>query len=109
MGAEIKSVYLTLLPVTPEYIVLVSNPAEIVKPEDESDGALLLRGNSALVAPASGGICIAVSPPHCESICDRRLSFPRHSCRFFQLYDKTCIPLAQTDVRYLEMNVDSCK
>ena len=36
MGAEIKSACLTTLHVPPEYIVLVSNPAEIVVAEDES-------------------------------------------------------------------------
>ena len=33
-----------MLHVTPEYIVLVSNPAEIVVAEDESELALPLRG-----------------------------------------------------------------
>ena len=36
MGAEIKSACLTMLHVTPEYIVPVSNPAEIVVAKDES-------------------------------------------------------------------------
>ena len=42
--AEIKSACLTMLHVTPEYIVLVSNPAEIVVAEDDSELALPLRG-----------------------------------------------------------------
>ena len=44
LGAEIKSSGLTMLHVTPQYIVLVSNPAEIVVAEDESELALKLRG-----------------------------------------------------------------
>ena len=43
-GAEIKSACLTMLHVTPEYIVLVSNLAEIVVAEDKSELALQLRG-----------------------------------------------------------------
>ena len=43
MGAEIKSSCLTILHVTPEYIVVVSNPAEVVVDEDESEIALPLR------------------------------------------------------------------
>ena len=37
MGAEIKSAFLTMLHVTPEYIVVVSNPAEIIVDEDASE------------------------------------------------------------------------
>ena len=44
MGAEIKSDVLTMLHVIPEYIVFLSNPAEIVVDEDESELALQLRG-----------------------------------------------------------------
>ena len=44
MRAEIKSACLTMLHVTPESIVLVSNPAEIVVAENESELALPLRG-----------------------------------------------------------------
>ena len=36
MGAEIKSAFFTMLHVTPEYIVVVGNPAEIIVDEDES-------------------------------------------------------------------------
>ena len=43
-GAEVKTACLTMLHVTPEFIVLVINPAEIVVAEDESELALLLRG-----------------------------------------------------------------
>ena len=42
MGAEFKSACFTMLHVTPEYIVLVSNPAEIVVAEGESELALSL-------------------------------------------------------------------
>ena len=44
MGAEIKSAFLTMLNVTPEYIVVVSNPAEIIVDEDASEIILPLRG-----------------------------------------------------------------
>ena len=45
MGAEmIKSSFLTMLHVTPEYVVLVSNPADIIVDEDESETILPLRG-----------------------------------------------------------------
>ena len=44
MGAEIKSACLKMLHETPEYIVLVSNSAEIIVAEDESELALALRG-----------------------------------------------------------------
>ena len=44
MGAEIKSVFFTMLHVTPEYIVVVSNPAEIIVDEDASETILPLRG-----------------------------------------------------------------
>ena len=44
MGAEIKSAFLTMLHVTPEYIVVVSNPAEIIVDEDASEIILPLRG-----------------------------------------------------------------
>ena len=44
IGAEIKSAFLTMLHVTPEYIVVVSNPAEIIVDEDESEIILPLRG-----------------------------------------------------------------
>ena len=50
MGAEnpeIESAILRMLHVTPEYIVLVSNQAEIVVTEDESELALPLRGSIA--------------------------------------------------------------
>ena len=43
-GAEIKSAFLTMLHVTPEYIVVVSNPAEILVDEDASEIILPLRG-----------------------------------------------------------------
>ena len=43
-SAEIKSACLTMLCVTPEYIELVSNLAEIVVDEDESELALTLQG-----------------------------------------------------------------
>ena len=42
-GAEIKSAFLTMLHVTPEYIVVVSNPEEIIVDEDESEIILPLR------------------------------------------------------------------
>ena len=44
MGAEIKSAFLAMLHVTPEYIVVVSNPAEIIVDEDASEIILPLRG-----------------------------------------------------------------
>ena len=44
MGAEIKSAVLIMLHVTPEYIVVVSNPAEIIVDEDASEIILPLRG-----------------------------------------------------------------
>ena len=44
MGAEIKSAFLTMLLVTPECIVFVSNPEEIVVDEDESEIILQLLG-----------------------------------------------------------------
>ena len=44
MGAEITSAFLTMLHVGPEYIVVVSNPAEITVDEGESELALPLRG-----------------------------------------------------------------
>ena len=51
MGAEIKSAFLTImmLHVTPEYIVVVSNPAEIIVDEDASEIMIILplRGNIA--------------------------------------------------------------
>ena len=44
MGAEIKSAFLTMLHVTPEYIKVVSNPAEIIVDEDASEIIIPLRG-----------------------------------------------------------------
>ena len=44
MGAVIRSAFLTMLHVTPEYIVVVSNPADIIVDEDESEIILQLRG-----------------------------------------------------------------
>ena len=44
MGAEIKSSFLKMLHVTPEYNVVVSNPAEIMVDDDESEIILQLRG-----------------------------------------------------------------
>ena len=43
-GAEIKSAFLRMQHVTPGYIVLVSNPADIIVDEDEPKPALPLRG-----------------------------------------------------------------
>ena len=47
MGAEIKSAFMTMLHhkpayVTPEYIVVVSNPAEIIVDENESEVMLVM-------------------------------------------------------------------
>ena len=44
LGAEIKSACLTMLHVTPEYVVLVRNSADIVVAEDESELPLQLQG-----------------------------------------------------------------
>ena len=44
MGADIKSAFLRMLHVTPEYIVVVSNSADIVVDEDESELAFPLWG-----------------------------------------------------------------
>ena len=44
MGAEIRSAFMTMLHVTPEYIVVVSNPAKIIVDEDEYEIKLPLRG-----------------------------------------------------------------
>ena len=43
MGAEIKSACLRMLHVNPEYIVVISNPSEIVVAEDESELAVPLE------------------------------------------------------------------
>ena len=44
MGAEIRSAFMTMLHVTPEYIVVVSNPAKNIVDEDEYEIKLPLRG-----------------------------------------------------------------
>ena len=46
MGKNGGSAFLTMLHVTPEYIVVVSNPAEIIVDEDAPEIILQLRGNN---------------------------------------------------------------